>query len=491
MERPSAIGRCLGCVLIAGILALLMGNVSRSSAAERPNVLFIMTDQQFADAMSCCMGSQYIHTPAMDGLARAGMMFTRAYAPNPLCMPARNSILTGRYSHETKITMNGGPKLDPEQFVSMGSYFQAAGYETAYFGKWHLRYDRDDKQAHGFQTAQCLYGNGHDSEVGDLAAEYVAGKDGDLDTPFLVVVSLSNPHDVCQLARHQPPPSGPIGDPPAPKLCPPVPANLDPPKNETDTMTVIRKGYQGPGSMFPVGNYTNDQWRQLRWGYYRLIEMVDGEIGKVLASLRAAGREQDTLIVFMSDHGECAGAHRFNQKTVFYEESARVPLIVCLQGRTEAGTCDKLVNTGVDILPTLLDFAGIPIPKTLTGRSLRPIALGRTPAQWRDHVVIQNNMSQTVPVDGFRAEAEGRMVRSERYKYCVDSHGIRRESLVDMQEDPLETENLAQRPEYRQVLLDHRKLLRDFGKAHHDVLVKELLANNVGPRPFVTEQPNE
>ena len=176
MGRPSALGGCLGCFMIAEILAPLVGNVSRSSAAERPNVLFIMTDQQFADAMSCRMGSQYLHTPAMDGLAKTGMVFTRAYTSNPLCMPARNSIFRGRYSHETKITKNAGPKLDPKEFVSMGSYFQAAGYETAYFGKWHLRYDPDDKQAHGFQTAQCLHGNGHDPEVGDLATKYVVGK---------------------------------------------------------------------------------------------------------------------------------------------------------------------------------------------------------------------------------------------------------------------------------------------------------------------------
>jgi len=488
MRRPTAVAAHLGWVIMVGILAPPMGSVKAAPAAERPNVLFIMTDQQFADAMSCRMGNQYIHTPAMDGLAKTGMMFTRAYTSNPLCMPARNSIFTGRYPHETKITKNGGPQLDPREFASMGSYFQAAGYETAYFGKWHLRYDPRDKQSHGFETAECLHGNGHDSEVGDLATKYVAGKSGDLDAPFLAVVSLSNPHDVCQLARHESLPSGPIGNPPPPERCPPVPANLDPPKNETDTMAVLRKGYQGPGSKFPVGNYTDDQWRQLRWGYYRLVEMVDGEIGRVLASLRKAGREQDTLIVFTSDHGECAGAHRFNQKTVFYEESARVPLIVCLKGRTEPATCDRLVNTGIDILPTLLDFAGIAAPKKLTGRSLRPIALGGTPDEWRDHVVIQNHLSQSVRVDGFRAATEGRMVRSERYKYCVYGHGIRRESLVDMREDPLETVNLAQRPEYRQALLDHRELLRDFGKAHRDDLVKILVANDVEPRPFLLDE---
>ena len=109
--------------------------------AAPPNILFIMTDQQSADAMSCRMGDRYLKTPAMDRLAARGTVFSRSYSPNPLCMPARNSIFTGRYPHETGITDNTKVNLDPTEFVSMGTYFQRAGYRTAYFGKWHLAYD--------------------------------------------------------------------------------------------------------------------------------------------------------------------------------------------------------------------------------------------------------------------------------------------------------------------------------------------------------------
>ena len=102
--------------------------------------MFIITDQQFADAMSCRMGEQFVHTPTMDQLAKTGMLFTRAYSPNPLCMPARNSMFTGRYPHETRVTQNAQPAggLNPNEFVCLGTYFRNAGYDAAYSGKWHL-----------------------------------------------------------------------------------------------------------------------------------------------------------------------------------------------------------------------------------------------------------------------------------------------------------------------------------------------------------------
>ena len=481
-------GRDLIRILGAAAVALCCMAADTSKAEARPNVLFIMTDQQFGDAMSSRMGQEYIHTPAMDSLAETGTLFTRAYTPNPLCMPARNSIFTGRYPHETTVTNNSRKRIDPKDFVNMGNYFRNAGYETAYFGKWHLSFDDDDLAAHGFETAEALYGNGHDGEVADRTVKYLAAKRGKKDKPFLLVSSLSNPHDVCQLARGERLPSGPIGDPPAPADCPPAPPNLAPPENETDTMTTLRVGYQGPGSKFPVGDFSEDQWRQQRWGYYRLVEHVDALVGNVLEALRRAGLEENTLIVLTSDHGECSGAHGFNQKTVFYEESARVPLIISFKGKTKKIASDKLINTGIDIIPTMLDFAGIPVPEKLTGRSLRPIVLGENPSEWRDHVVIQNHLSQTVEMAGLRAEAHGRMVRTEQYKYCVYSKGIQRESLVAMQNDPLEMKNLAADPAYRTALLEHRELLRAFGEKHKDALVDDLLADDVGPIPFTPKK---
>jgi choline-sulfatase len=304
--------------------------------------------------------------------------------------------------------------------------------------------------------------------------------------PFLVVASFLNPHNICEYARGQELNNGPVGPPPPLAELPPAPANLLPPKNEPDSMTTMRQSYHNTAT-FPVGNFSVEKWRELRWAYYRMIEKVDGEIGKVLSALREGGLEENTLIIMTADHGECAGAHGFNQKTVFYEEAARVPLIVALKGTTKPGTSDRLINTGVDVLPTMLDFAGIDKPAKLHGRSLRPLALGTTPATWRSYVVVGNNMVQGGPVGLLRPATEGRMVRSERYKYSVFQFGAQRESLIDLQMDPGETNDLATEPAYRKVLLEHRGLLRAFAAERGDKLVAELLADDIKARPFTAE----
>ncbi|MDO8543645.1 MAG: sulfatase-like hydrolase/transferase [Opitutaceae bacterium] len=456
---------------------LLLLLAAAPATAAPPNVVFIMTDQHSADALSCRMGDKYLKTPALDGLAARGTYFSRAYAANPLCMPARNSIFTGRYPHETKVTDNTPATLDAGEFVNMGNYFRRAGYDTAYFGKWHLCYDEKAPETHGFTTLRT---KGLDAVNADEAAKFLRRPH---DRPFLLVVSFLNPHNVCELARGQELNNGPIGEPPPPSQLPPVPANLAPPRNEPDSMTRIRAGYHA-NPQFPVGGFSPEMWQALRWGYYRLIEKVDAEIGMVLTALRTAGLEDNTVIVFTADHGECAGAHGLNQKTVFYEESARVPLIVSAPGARGAQTSDRLVNVGVDLLPTMLDFARVERSAKLSGRSLRPLVAGETVAGWREYTVIQNNMTQAATVDGTVPMTEGRMVRGEQYKYCVYAYGERRESLVDLQKDPGEMTDLAAEPAYRAVLLEHRERLRTFASEHHDGLVTTLLADDVKPRPF-------
>jgi len=287
----------------------------------RPNVLFIMTDQQFADATSCRIGQKFINTPAMDSLAADGTFFGRSYCSNPLCVPSRSSMFTGRYPAELDIQTNGKEKLDPKKTPCLGTLFHEAGYETGYFGKWHLPFNTKDKAAHGFQNMENIRANGADKATPGLADKFLKQK---RDKPFMLVTSFNNPHNICEWARGQKLPDGPIGDPPPADQCPPLKPNHQPPQNETDIMTFMRKSYQS-AHWFPVGNFDEDKWRQFVWAYYRLIEKVDAGIGQVLKSLREAGQEENTLIAFVSDHGDCHGAHKWNQKTVFYDESTRVP----------------------------------------------------------------------------------------------------------------------------------------------------------------------
>ncbi len=153
MDYTKAMNSSLSSILLMGLTAIWPLSTANAARSTRPNILFIITDQQFAEAMSCRMGKQYLNTPTMDRLAQTGTLFTRAYSSNPLCMPFRNSVFTGRYPHETGVTKNAGPKggLDPKTFVCLGTYFRQAGYETAYSGKWHLCYPLKNTPAHGFE----------------------------------------------------------------------------------------------------------------------------------------------------------------------------------------------------------------------------------------------------------------------------------------------------------------------------------------------------
>lgn len=462
-----------------------VGTAAASDA--RPNILFIITDQQFADAMSCRMGPEFIHTPVMDRLAAEGVLFTRAYSSNPLCMPWRASVFSGRYPHQTGVTTNDRPDTwDPEASLSLGRHFREAGYDSAYSGKWHLCYNAKKPAEHGFEIMPSKAPGGYDAGVAAGAVEFLQRSH---ERPFLLVASFLNPHNICQWARRaagreQDLNCGEIGEPPGLEQLPPAPANLEPQIDEPDAFTLMRRACQLDSGLFPVSRFTAEDWRRQRWGYYRMIELVDAEIGKVMAALRQAGLEQDTWVIFTADHGECAGAHRWNQKTVLYEESARIPLIIARKGTTRSGTTDKLVNTGVDLLPTMLEFGGIDVPSRLPGRSLARLARGETVAGWRESIVVQNHMVQSGEIDGVKPTLEGRMVRTERFKYCVYNRGGQRESLVDLRNDPGEMINLARDPSYRDELLRHRALLARFGREQGDALVAQCLADDVKPVPF-------
>ena len=434
-----------------------------AAAQPRPNILIITTDQHAADAMSCRQGSRYIHTPHIDSLAANGRVFTRAYCANPLCVPSRTSLYTGRYPVETGIETNGQERLDPKRYPLMGAIFQRAGYATGYFGKWHLPFDERTPEVHGF-AAINRGKSGGDAGTASAAADFVRAK---RDKPFLLVASLVNPHNICQWARSEELPEGSVGTPPPLAQCPPLRANTPPQQDEPDIMTLMRRSYHAT-DMFPVGKFGEKEWREYIWGYYRMIEKVDAEIGRILAALQETGQVENTLVVFSADHGDCQGAHGWNQKTVLYEEAALVPFIFSRKGATRAGVSHRLVHTGVDLLPTLCAFAGIAPPPELPGLNLRAeIESGETSEQ-RQFVVVSDKMVQGAKIDGRLPEPDGRMLRSQHCKYTVFSEGQRRESLVDLEKDPGETVNLAADPKHRAMLDAHRKMMAEWGRKFGD-----------------------
>ena len=447
-------------VSIAGSGSLL----SAQSSVQKPNIVVIMTDQQSADAMSNRIGSQYLKTPNMDWLANHGISYTKAYCANPLCIPSRSSMFTGLYPHQVGIQANDNEKtLNSVSFQMMGTIFQKGGYETGYVGKWHLPYDIKNKESHGFGYTAQIKNGGVDSLIPEGANQFIRQKH---DKPFLLVASFCNPHNICEWARGQKLPDGPIWDPPPAEFCPPLLPNHTASKDESDIVALLRKSAHA-SPMFPVGNFDDTKWRQYRWAYYRMIEKVDREIGRILDELKRSSLDKNTVIVFLSDHGDSQGAHHLNQKTNFFEEVVNVPFVITFPGMTKPVKSEKLIQTGIDLIPTICDYAGINVPAGLPGLSAKKIAAGGKNSA-REFVVTSVKPIQGAAVYGVKPDPDGRMVRGDRYKYWIYSQGKQRESLFDTENDPGEMVNLATDPKYKSVLTQYRKNLETWCTKYKD-----------------------
>ncbi|MEI6193066.1 MAG: sulfatase-like hydrolase/transferase, partial [Verrucomicrobiota bacterium] len=367
-------------ILLTALLLAPLYSIA-APAKPTPNILFIITDQQHAGMLSCA-GNPYLKTPMLDSLAATGARFELAYCANPVCMPSRISMMTGVLPSRVGVETNGKSKAKMMPDVlenSLGRVFRKAGYETVYGGKVHLPMTLEDI---GFKNIED---DGRD-KLAETCAKFLRQPH---DRPFLMVASFINPHDICFMAIEDAKHPGIITGPKAlveamalppgmsreeffAHVCPPLPANFEIPKGEPeDILAADPQDFR----TYARNKWTDEQWRLYRWAYARLTERADAEIGSVLTALRETGLDQNTLVVFSSDHGDMDAAHRLEHKSVFYEEASRVPFIVSWKGVTQPGLVDRkhLVSTGQDLIPTLCDFAGVPVPSALKGRSLRAL----------------------------------------------------------------------------------------------------------------------
>lgn len=446
--------RGLGRLLTVSALACAIG----SAAADRPNLLLIMTDQQTAGALSCA-GNPHVKTPNLDELAAHGVRFTKSYVAHPLCVPSRASLFSSRMPHELGIYGNTmDAVLETKGVPTMGELLQSAGYETAYAGKWHVHdafpaYSKKGGKIPGFAV---LPQEGNDPRQGDKKTQEKAPQCDPFaaeaaarflkqphEKPFALVVSLLNPHDICEFSSFQG-----FRD-----MLPADPAQLPPLRPNARDADKLPSELLG--EMTKTGSWTDLQWRQYQWIYYRLVESSDRLIGQVLDALKGSGLDSNTVVVFTSDHGEMLGSHRLVTKQKLYEESVTVPLIVAPPGGAARVDQERLV-TGLDVMPTLLDYAGIAAPPSLEGRSLRPLVEGKD-VPWRAFVV-----SETF-------DPEARMVRTGRYKYIVFARGEDREQFFDLEQDPGEVENLIGRESLAGEAERHRGIVKEQMRATGDV----------------------
>ena len=442
----------------ATLLGARTNAFAENGGKGKPNILFIMTDQQHAGMMSCA-GNKCLKTPALDAMAADGIRFEKAYSANPVCVPSRISMATGvmpcRLGADDNHTGSAIKQLPPEVNAnSMGKLLKRAGYDTFYGGKVHMCRSLVPRNA-GYDE---YYRDSRD-ELPTACVEFIKRK---RDKPFFAVASFINPHDICFAHKahtgqksnvmdlYQKAAALPLDE------LPPLPDNYGIQQNEPSAIQAHLSARATTPTSIMREKYDEKAWRINRWIYHRLTERVDGEIGRILNGLKKAGLEDNTLIIFTSDHGNMDASHRLASKGMFYEESVGVPFILKYKGSIPAGQTDRkhLVSTGLDILPTICDYAGIDIPEHLLGRSLRPVAEGETVDDWRTYVASENHYT--------------RMIRSQRYKYCAFDDPDSKESLVDMETDPGEMRNLVDDPEFQKVLAEHRRLLADWSKISGD-----------------------
>ena len=418
-----------------------------------PNVLFILTAQQSSRALSCA-GNPHLSTPNTDAPAASGMRFATAYSAAPVCGPSRACLTTGCLPHQHGVIFNG---MTPDPALpSMGELFRDAGYDTGWSGRWHLPAHRPDIR--GFE---CLHdesvnlGRGVEGDA-DVVDAAVAFMQRPREQPFFLGVSLCNPHDICHWIFADP------DEPESTDGLPPLPDNfeIDPDEPEFITECRHRQHYGNEGLV--SHKWTASQWRSYLGAYYGFTELVDVQVGRLLQALEAAGLGEDTVVLYTSDHGEGMAAHRCVVKLMVYEEPVTVPFIVRWPGHTAAGLVEETTPvSGLDGLPTLLDCAGIEVPDSVTGLSLRSLLDGAGQLG-REFVVTE------LYPDTEKPEMQARMLRTRRHKYVKFSSGRNPELLFDLEMDPGETRNLAGTDEAAAELARHRQLLQRWCEERED-----------------------
>lgn len=462
---------------------------------ERPNIVLILTDQQFVNAMSIT-GNQNLHTPNMDRLAKSGVRFTHAYCSSPVSGPSRATIVTGMMPSEAGVNYNGD--TIGNEIKTIGEIFRDEGYYTVWGGKWHLpesypqRADAkpEDKKIRGFAILpfwdatrkRWILGAETDPPLTEAVTGFL--KNYNKSKPLFLAVSYHNPHDICFHPRkvgwvtendslleiryygfkYRLP--DPIGiNPDQIVNLPPLPDNFAPETGEPQFITDKRLFHESYGVETKFAwEYNDKEWQSYLYSYYRLTELVDIEIGKLLDALTEYGYDDNTLLIFTSDHGDGAAAHKWAAKLSLYEESTNVPFIIRYPAKIKGGEVDdKNLISLADIVPTCCDYAGITTNIGFAGKSIRPVLENKS-LELRDNLIVE---LFDYKLDTART---GRMVRTFGFKYNYYSTGKNNEQLFDMISDKGEMNNLAYDPEFKDQLEKHRNLLKDWDKSRNNII---------------------
>lgn len=442
-------------VLIA-TFAIVAGSVSEALAAtsRKPNILFFLTDDQPQVCLGC-MGNPHIKTPNMDRLAAEGMLFTKAFVTTSICACNRACVLTGQHMRRHGIDDFQKP-LSAEAFAqTYPVLLRKAGYRTGYLGKFAIGSPSPDNRHLSLPAEKFDYWYGFPqtidfrqevggqaryltTEMTEKAIEFL--RQNPPDRPFCLTVALKEPH-------------GPWNffDPEVPSeyenATIPPPATFTP-EAYAALPDFIRESLNGGnGSRWFKNPEEYQQWIKT---YYRLVTRADLAVGRVMETLRQLKLDGDTVVIFTSDNGEFQGAHGLTGKWLMYEESIRVPFIIRdprIRTPLRGQRCDEMVLS-IDLAPTMLGLAGIPIPEAMQGRDIGPLVRGEK-VPWREDWYYEHTYAR--PPQHKIPKCEG--VRTKQWKYTrYPDFTPPYEQLFDLVGDPQETNNLAGNPAHASML---------------------------------------
>jgi len=479
---------------LGGLALTAQVGISRAGEArKRPNIIYIMTDDHAAHALSC-YGSRINQTPNLDRIARQGMKFANCFVTNSLCAPSRAAILTGKYAHLNGVVDNGANQQFDGSQQTFPKLLQQAGYKTGLVGKWHLVSDPTGFDYWNILPGQGIYNNPVLIEMGEKKKYegYVTDIITDLAIDF---VKKHQDGPFCLLYHHKAPhrgwdPDGKHADLFKDKDMPEPETFKDDYKNRTssaehaDMRVAEMPDYVNKGLPPDLSTEEKRKWNYQRFikDYCRVVAAVDDNVGRMLDYLDKAGLAENTIVIYTADNGFFLGDHGWFDKRFMYEESLRVPFLVRFPREIKPGsTCDRIV-LNVDYAPTLLDVAGVAVPGDMQGHSFRPLLRGEKPADWRTamyyHYYEYPGPHKARPHYG---------VRNDRYK-LICFYTINEWELFDLQKDPRELKNVYADPAYADTVKQmhaelerQRKELKDSAELDEQFLKKQPRAKPTKP----------
>lgn len=450
-------------IILAGMLAFTgcINRQKRATNQSRPNIVFILTDDQAWNVLGKDGRYTFMKTPNLDQLSREGLVFENAFVTTSLCSPSRACFMTGSYAHSNGVYINSYSDPDPDVPL-LPKVLQEAGYETAFLGKWHMKRGANPREGFDYWLSFDGQGKYIDPPLNENGREFIEkGYMTDILTDYAMRwIKKPREKPFCLFLWHKA-----VHAPftPAPRDSDAFPNAMIPEyDNWYDTMEGkpewLRRGwlygvhnkvwYESEGKPVPekIEPRPWDPRNPRCMNYLRAMLAVDESMGNMRNCLEELNILDNTILVFGSDNGFFLGSHQRGDKRLMYEESIRIPLIVRYPELIKAGSKNSDMILNIDIAPTLIELAGAEVPANMQGMSFVPL-LKNENAEWRKSFMYEYFQESYAP--GF-VTATG--VRNKKYKYIEYPDMINDiDELYDLENDPGEMINLINSPDHQTV----------------------------------------